>query len=534
MNPELFARFWLLYMSGGNSKWTTFIHNGVMFPEPYIKKDIPLTYKNTDIILKELSEEYAFLYAKYKDTAYGKDSTFKKNFFSDWNKILKKDGHIIDSLESCNFDKMHEYILLNKNKKDTVLDENLYKVAIVDGIEQPVGNFRLEPPGIFIGRGCNPKLGKIKRRIYPEDITLNLSKNAPIPKLPDFYKTRKWGKIINEPENAWIASWKDEITGKTKYVWLSNVSDMMGRSDKEKYEKSRKLSKIIDKIIATNNNNLESNDEKIKQIATATYLIINFALRVGNEKGEDEADTVGTTSLRVEHVSVKTGNQIKLDFLGKDSIRFVKILDLIPEVYDNIILFIKDKDKTEQLFDKINSADINKYLQTFMEGLSARVFRTYNASITFEKELIKIKPNNSKDIIIAEYNKANAAVAALCNHQKGIVKENNVQIDKIKNKIKELKNKIKNIKDSNKKDKKDKIMKLNEKLKLMEIKLELRKELVNISLGTSKMNYIDPRITVAFVKKFDIPIEKVFTKSLAAKFKWAMDVDSSFRYDLNI
>ena len=36
----------------------------------------------------------------------------------------------------------------------------------------------------------------------------------------------------------------------------------------------------------------------------ATFFIDKLALRVGNEKGEDEADTVGCCSLRVEHVSV--------------------------------------------------------------------------------------------------------------------------------------------------------------------------------------------------------------------------------------
>jgi len=35
-----------------------------------------------------------------------------------------------------------------------------------------------------------------------------------------------------------------------------------------------------------------------KQLGTATYLIDKFALRVGNEKNEDEADTVGCCSLR--------------------------------------------------------------------------------------------------------------------------------------------------------------------------------------------------------------------------------------------
>lgn len=37
-----------------------------------------------------------------------------------------------------------------------------------------VGNFRVEPPGLFRGRGDHPKMGQYKRRIYPRDITINI------------------------------------------------------------------------------------------------------------------------------------------------------------------------------------------------------------------------------------------------------------------------------------------------------------------------------------------------------------------------
>jgi DNA topoisomerase-1 len=49
-------------------------------------------------------------------------------------------------------------------------------------------------------------------------------------------------------------------------------------------------------------------------------------------------------------------------------------------------------------------------------------------------------------------------------------------------------------------------------------------------LGTAKQNYIDPRITVAFVKKHKIPIDKVFSKTLQEKFKWAIDIDENFSF----
>ena len=61
---------------------------------------------------------------------------------------------------------------------------------------------------------------------------------------------------------------------------------------------------------------------KNRQLATALYFIDNLALRVGGSKDtKEEADTVGVTSLRVEHIENLDNNQIKLDFLGKDSVR---------------------------------------------------------------------------------------------------------------------------------------------------------------------------------------------------------------------
>ena len=58
----------------------------------------------------------------------------------------------------------------------------------------------------------------------------------------------------------------------------------------------------------------------------------------------------------------------------------------------------------------------------------------------------------------------------------------------------------------------------------------LQDALKNVSLGTSKINYNDPRITVAWCKRHDVPIQKPFAKTLMAKFTWAMSVEPSFRF----
>ena len=52
-----------------------------------------------------------------------------------------------------------------------------------------------------------------------------------------------------------------------------------------------------------------------------------------------------------------------------------------------------------------------------------------------------------------------------------------------------------------------------------------------IALGTSKLNYLDPRITVAWCKKNEVPIEKVYNRSQRDKFAWAIDMaDETFMF----
>lgn len=83
------------------------------------------------------------------------------------------------------------------------------------------------------------------------------------------------------------------------------------------------------------------------------YFIDELALRAGNEKGEDEADTVGCCSLRCEHVTIEPPNWIVFDFLGKDSIRYYNRKDVDAQVFKNIRIFKDGKEPEDNLFDRV-------------------------------------------------------------------------------------------------------------------------------------------------------------------------------------
>lgn len=104
---------------------------------------------------------------------------------------------------------------------------------------------------------------------------------------------------------------------------------------------------------------------KVRQRAVALYFIDKLALRAGNEKDEDQADTVGCCSLRIEHIklhqkhegekislfsfmkgcwrfkfNVGKDNVVELDFLGKDSIRYHNFFQVEFSGFVILLIFI--------------------------------------------------------------------------------------------------------------------------------------------------------------------------------------------------
>lgn len=77
---------------------------------------------------------------------------------------------------------------------------------------------------------------------------------------------------------------------------------------------------------------------------------------------------------------------------------------------------------------------------------------------------------------------------------------------------------------------KTKISRKKEQLAKLQVQSRSKEDLKTVALGTSKINYLDPRITIAWCKRQEVPIEKVFNKSLLSKFHWAMDAEPGFRF----
>ena len=81
---------------------------------------------------------------------------------------------------------------------------------------------------------------------------------------------------------------------------------------------------------------------------------------------------------------------MEFDFLGKDSIRYNNATQVEKRVFKNVQLFMENKKGSDDLFDRLNTSILNEYLNGLMNGLTAKVFRTYNASITLQEQLEKL------------------------------------------------------------------------------------------------------------------------------------------------
>ncbi|OAF65803.1 hypothetical protein A3Q56_06480 [Intoshia linei] len=555
-------KWWEETRQDSDVKWTFLEHKGAVFAPPYerIPENVLFYYDDKVMRLSQNTEEVATFYARMITHDYAQNEVFNRNFMNDWKKVMtQEERKIIKDLSKCNFQKIYDHFVLKseerkamtKEQKTVIKEQNLkliedYGFCIMDGHKEKIGNFRIEPPGLFRGRGNHPKMGMLKKRVEAEQVIINCSKDSKIPPPPP---NHKWKEVRHDNSVSWLACWNENIQGSTKYIMLNAASKLKGEKDWKKYELSRGLHKIINKIRESYMKDFQHTEMKIRQRAVAMYFIDKLALRAGNEKDDDEsADTVGCCSLRVEHIKLhETWNDqkrvIEFDFLGKDSIRYHNHVNVLKRVYKNIELFMKNKKPSDSLFDRIDTTHLNKHLNSFMSGLTAKVFRTYNASLTLSQQLDQFtEPESSIPALLLSYNRSNRAVAILCNHQRAIPKNFDKQMENLDQKIISKKNQIsdtveeaRSIKNDFKMNSCDKnrvayekkkkaVARFKEQLNKLTVQRTDRDENKEIALGTSKLNYLDPRISVAWCKKNNVAIEKIYNKTQRDKFCWAIEM----------
>lgn len=354
-------------VEGDEKRWDTLEHHGVLFPPFYKQHNVrPLRLK-VPMELNSFQEEIATYWSQSLGTDWESNQRYRTNFEELFLKSFPKSAGKI-KFEDIDFTPIVDHLQKEKEKrkektpeekerlkKEKQVRDNFYGFALMDSSIEKVNGYQIEPPSLFKGRGDHPKAGKLKPRLMPENITINCSEDAPVPKCE--VPGHAWGQIIHNKNIMWLASFgkQSELgTKKPKYIWLAPSSKLKGENDKKKYEKARKLKTLIENIREDYNAKMASKDVRNKQLGTALYLIDKLALRVGNEKSEEEADTVGCCSLRVEHITCNPDQTISLDFLGKDSVRYQNTVTVDELPWKCLNSFSMNKSKQSNLFDEID------------------------------------------------------------------------------------------------------------------------------------------------------------------------------------
>ncbi len=423
---------------------TQLVHNGVLIPEPPAYHGLELLIRGVRVKLTPQQEEMALAWAKKQGTPYVEDPVFCANFMADFSVALGIAPPL--AVDELDFSPAEAVVEAERAARERLTPEErralaaerkakrealraVYGYAIVDGQRVEVANYIVEPSGIFMGRGEHPLRGRWKAGVGQRDITLNLSPDAPIP-------PGEWAEIVWQPESLWLARWVDKLSGKLKYVWPADTAPHKQEREARKFDAAAALAAAIDEVRAHIERALCAGDAKRREIATACYLIDALCLRVGDEKDEDEADTVGATTLRPEHVTLHPDGTAEFRFLGKDSVSWHKTITLPEQVRANLAELMANarpgggarsgdgngqtaRDKP-QLFPRVDSHDVNNFLSEVMPELSAKVFRTHHATEAVEKalEMAAVSPDDPEYVKWQAANMANLEAAILCNHTK--------------------------------------------------------------------------------------------------------------------
>jgi DNA topoisomerase-1 len=262
--------------------------------------------------------------------------------------------------------------------------------------------------------------------------------------------------------------------------------------------------------------NLDSRDLERRKIATVCWLILKVNIRVGDEKDPDEADTVGAITLRPEHIKIDR-NLLNFDFLGKDCVRWEKQVEAPLPVIRNIQEF--SKQDGGYLFEGIDSRKVSRFLMQRMEGLTAKVFRTWRCTQTVRRSLDDCRVRKEDDDYKKQFcaKMANLEAAKVANHKRKISPNFDERLKKKEARVKELELKLKEREEKGKKI--DAVVRSLEKTKF---DVDLTKATREYNLGTSLKSYIDPMVYVKWADRMNFPLDKLYPKTLRKKFSCAL------------
>ena len=476
-------------------------------------------------------------------------------FYMKYNKTVQewRKWYEIEKMRTAAYRKAYK----DKIKQANEEKKAKYGKVLINGVEENLQSWTIEPEGIFFGRGESPLNGFWKKATEPSEIVVN-SNSSNLPKLivdeqeTDFDWNVRW-----EPNSHFAAQYnivvgipnadgsiKTVKATKYKMIQFAANSSVKKEGQSKKYAAASELGKSYDLIIQQVEKDFEKARTNCKfaelSTAIAVYMLFEKGIRIGSPEATVN-NTKGLLSLEWGKEVYRQGNKIKFNFYGKDS---VKDTSFIETEYADII----EKGWSKYTKLQTDKASIKNYVGNLVPEIkdvfSPKLCRTAVAAsvmlkaldaVTAKYKLTKDTPEALKKLA---FNEANMEVAKKLNHQRGVNKvaaAKREEANKLKKEgLKEREAKVKELKEKRlqkieslkaKGNSKEKIAKIKEQIKKADERiaqskrdLKFREENGDITASTSKGAYIDPSIVADFCTKIDLSLEKIYSKSQMQQF----------------
>lgn len=520
--------------------------------------------------------------------AYVNNKYFNSNFYNCLKYELTTNQKAADFPNDFKqlLDGMYAKQLADKASKSAKTDDEkeaeakfkeLYGFATVDGKQLPRGSYVIEAPSIIITRGESKLIGSWKYRVNPEDVVINwVDPTGTVPE-PVAPAGHNWGKVENNLNSVNtfyyrvnVGRDKKGLPITVKEKWCRLGGEVNQNADQIKYDKALQLVKdmlVVDKAVQDTltkklPNKPSAADIKERDCALILYIVRQTGIRIGGDHEEWEAPTEGASTLLKKSMKILPNGQMKLDFDGKDSVAYHGIIDMDPSVSSLLAKILYTKADNEQIF-SCSADDVNKYLQNIVPYATIKLYRTSIATSLACKELQAAEITKGMSVArkLQIFENVNLAVAKKLNHQKNISANFKEQADKLAGKLKEakakkaeteakakedllklqkeidaaktlysgakLKEKLTKLKEKSDKIK-ERVKKAEERVEAAKIRQQQKTATANYALGTSKSAYFGPQVIYSWCHTFDVPVEKIYSKTLREKYSWAESVDNDY------
>ena len=192
-----------------------------------------------------------------------------------------------------------------------------------------------------------------------------------------------------------------DAAGRIQYIYHPAFAN---RRQQKKFAKIEKFGEYLPKLRKKTNQDIRLNGlPRDKVLAMMIRLVNSLYIRMGGEASAKSFRTYGITTLRNDHFSIRSNNELVFDYVGKSRIRHRKVL--VDKKFAELMSQIRRLGTKKKLFHyldedgnakPIKPSDLNRYLkEATSTEFSLKDFRTWGASVLAAIRLAEIGPGET-------------------------------------------------------------------------------------------------------------------------------------------